>query len=377
MGNWHTWVEISKSAIEHNLAQYQNIIGNNNVLAPVVKSNAYGHGIAEISYICKQSKNKMWFCVTNLGEAITLREGNVTNPILVLSYIEKDPELAALLNISVVAYDADTIKKLNTIGKKINKIFNIHIKVDTGLSRLGVDAHNAIELIKEAKNLENINIEGIWTHFAEAQAEDRTFTNKQNNIFYNLIKNIKKIGIKIPFIHSCNSSAIATVNLDHTNFFRIGIGLYGYWPSDYIKKISQKKYPDFNLKPSLTWKSKIFHIKHIPAGRFVGYNRTYQTKKDTTIAIIPVGYFDGYDRRLSNKGNVIINDQIAPILGIVCMNVLTVDVTNIKNTNIGDEVILVGNRPGIKVNEIAKLIHVNPREITTNINPEIPRIIVD
>jgi len=380
---YHTWIEISKKAIDHNIAQYKKLVGNK-IIAPVIKGNAYGHGIVEIGRICEKNKAIEWLCVANLSEALALRKNGIKKPILVLSYLGpltpsniKNLEIAALQNISLVVYDRGTVNYLSALGKNIGKSFHVHIKIDTGLSRLGVDAHRAVDFVKYVRNLKRVTVEGIWTHFAESPSEDRSFTDMQAHKFLQVIKDLETMGITIPIIHSCNSSGISTVNLSCDNFFRLGIGLYGYWASEYIKKITQDIYPDFTLQPTLTWKSKISCIKNISKQSFVGYDRTYQAKRDSRIAVISVGYYDGYDRRLSNNGRVIINGQIAPIIGIVCMNVFTVDVTEIKNINVGDEVILIGNTNGVQVSEIAKLGNLNPREITTKINPNTPRVIVD
>lgn len=374
--NNNSWIEIKKSAIEHNIEQYKKIIGNN-ILAPVIKGNAYGHGLIEIAHICQQNKNVEWLCVATLSEALELRKNKITKPILVLSCIGQNPEQAALQNISVVVYDIETINKLNAIGKNLGKSFNVHIKVDTGLSRLGVLPENTLEFIKQVKSCSNINIQGIWTHFAESHLENRAFTNQQFKKFEYVINKLEELKINIPLKHTCNSAGTSTINSNINNFFRLGIGFYGHLPSEYVEITTKKRNPDFYLKPILQWKTNIFAIKKVRANRFVGYDRTYQTKRDSVFAVLPIGYFDGYDRRLSNKGRVIINGHIAPVVGIVCMNVLTVDVTDLKNVKIGDQATLIGDMNGIRATELAKLANINPRELTTRINSKIPRIIVE
>ena len=373
---YHCWAEISKEALEHNIAQYKKVIGCK-TLAPVIKSNAYGHGLKEVAHICQENKNVGWVCTATLHEAIILRKIGITKPVLVLSYLGENLEQAVLENISVTAYDIETINLLNAQGKQLNKKCKIHIKVDTGLSRLGVFVDNAIELIKYANRLEYIQVEGIWTHFAESQNENRTFTNGQIKKFHRLIENLETMSIQIELIHMSNSSGTTTICAKYDNFFRVGIGIYGYWPSAYAKKATQLINPAFTLKPVLTWKTRIFSIKDLPVGSFVGYNRTYKTKRRLKIALLPVGYFDGYERRLSNKGSVMIKNQYAPIVGIVCMNVLSVDITDLKDIKIGDEAILIGDKNGVRADEISQMIDMNPREVTTKIHPEVPRIIVD
>jgi alanine racemase len=373
---YRTWLEISKSAINNNIAQYKKIIGNK-ILAPVIKSNAYGHGMIEVAKICEQNKDIDWLCVANADEALNLRKNGITKNILILSHIGQLAEQAIAQDISLIAYDLDTVNHLNSVGKKLGKKANLHIKIDTGLSRVGILPDEAVEFIKHIKNFEFINIEGIWTHFSEPASEDRAFTNLQASKFGNVIKELEKINIKIPFVHSGNSAGILTVNLECDNFYRPGVSFYGYWPSEYIKNFASKVYPNFKLTPCMTWKTNIFSIKNIPAGSFVGYMRTFQAQRDTKLAIIPVGYYDGYDRRFSNIGSVIINGQACKITGLICMNAIMIDVTDVQNVKIGDQVILVGPAPDVNINTMANATNMNPRDLTSKISLEIPRIIVE
>jgi len=370
-----SWVELYKNAFEHNISQYKKVIGDK-ILAPVIKSNAYGHGLTEIAQLCQQNQKVAWLCVATLSESLKLREIGITKPVIILTPIGPHTEKAIIQDISVTAYNLDTICYLDSCGKQIGKPCKIHIKIDTGLSRLGVKVSEALELIKKVKTFEHITIEGIWTHFAESQSSNRSFTNEQVKKFNKLIENLLEIGIKIPLVHVSNSAGATTVTSPYANLVRVGIGIYGYWPSEYVKHETGKKYPNFTLKPILTWKTKIVDIKHIPTGTFVGYSRTYIAKKESKIAILPIGYFDGYDIRLSNKGFVIIKGMYAPVIGRICMNLIAVDTTDLQNVNIGDEVILVGEHPKINATDISNLTEMNPREVTTKIHPEIPRIVI-
>lgn len=383
--NLRTWLEISKSAIDSNIENLKKIVGDK-ILAPVIKSNAYGHGLIEVAKICEENKNISWMCVANAEEALILRQNGIKKNILLLSYIGNHAEELISKNVSLIAYDIEEIKILNQIGKKLNKQVNLHIKIDTGLSRLGIlpeDAANFISQIKfENKNLgclnfDHINIEGIWTHLAESASEDREFTNLQASRFEKVIKDLETINIKIPYIHSCSTAGMITADLKYNNFYRPGIGLYGYFPSEYIKNLILEKYPDFELTPCISWKTKICNIREIETGTFVGYNRTFCAKRKTKLALIPVGYYDGYDRRLSNIGKIIINGQVAKIAGRLCMNVMMLDITDCKNIKIGDEAILLGNSPEINASNIADSVEMNPRDLTSKINLEIPRITVE
>jgi len=384
----YTWIQVSKKAIDHNITQYKKVIGDG-ILAPVIKSNGYGHGLLEVGKICEENKQVGWLCVATLSEALLLRKNNITKPILILSYLGKHLEPAILYNISLVAYDMQTIKKLNIIGKKLGKKCQVHIKIDTGLSRLGVPATETVTFIQEVQTCKFIYIQGIWTHFAESHAQDRSFTNQQLQLFEDTVTKLEKNNIYIPLKHVANSAATTTLhqcnikktqstkNLTYGNFFRLGIGFYGYWPSKYVKKITQETWPGFTLKPAMTWKTKIFHIKYIKKGSFISYNREHQVTRDSKIALLPTGYFDGYDLRLSNKSFVIIHGKHAPTVGRICMNITAIDITDIKNANVGDEVILLGDHPYINSSDIAQACNLNPREIMTKINASIPRIIID
>jgi len=376
MKNYRTWIEVSKKALRNNINQYKKTIGDN-ILAPVIKGNAYGHGLMEVARICQENDNVGWLCVATAEEALTLRKNNISKPILILVYMGNDLEQIALHNIAVTVQDKETIKKLHAAGKNVGKKCKIHIKIDTGLSRLGVFPQQALNLIKYAQTQGSIQVDGMWTHFAEAQEPNRTFTNIQISRFNNLIEKLEQEGIKIPIIHSSNSSGTTTVESKYENLFRVGVGIYGYWASEYIKEVTKKKFPEFSLQPVLSWKTTIAHIKKIPAGSFIGYMRTCQAKKDSLIANIPVGYLDGYDRRLSNSSHVIINNQSAKVVGLITMNIISVDVTNIKDVHIGNEVTLIGNTKNITASELGHIGNFNVRELTTRLNPTIPRIIVD
>lgn len=369
-----TWVEIDAHAFEHNLQNYKAIIGSV-ALAPVIKSNAYGHGIELIAKLCEKSSAVDRMCVVALSEAVKVRMLGITKPIVVLSILDADLELAATYDIAVVVYDLDTARKLNEIGKKYNKKMNVHIKIDTGLSRLGIVVENSSAIIKSIGAMLFISLQGIFTHFAESEKEDQTFTNLQIERFTNLIDELEESGIHIPLKHTTCSAAITGNASSHFTLSRAGIGMYGLWPSleNQIKTVSQ--FPGFTLKPVLTWKTRIIQIKQVAAGSYIGYDRTHQVIRDTTLAVLPIGYWDGYDRGLSNKGKVLIHNTLAPIIGRVAMNLMMIDITDICPTHVGTEVILLGNHTGITANDLAQNATTINYEIVTRINPLLPRII--
>lgn len=370
-----TWVEISKSAILHNLKQIKNITGPEVQIAPVIKGNAYGHGLVQVAQICQESPDVGWVCVFSLSEALILRDNGFTKHILVLGYADVDLDLAIIHSIDLLAYDLNIISDLAERANKLKIPAYIHFKVDTGLSRLGFPPSESFEIIKKIMAFEWLKIRGLMSHFSESDAPDQSFTDKQLSSFINLIDKLKKNGINIPFIHTANTTGIIRFTSCHFNFVRTGGGTYGLYKSNSIKELGERKYlTDF--KSALSWKSKVMTIKDLPIGSYVSYARTFITFRDTKIAIIPVGYWDGYSRYLSNKGVVYINGKSAPVIGRVCMNMVIVDITDIQNVSIGNEVTLVGNEPGIRPDDIAQLTGTINYEVTIRINPSISRIIV-
>ncbi len=367
-----TWLEISKSAINHNLAQYKRIIGKH-ILAPVIKGNAYGHGFASIGHICQENSNVDWLCVSFLSEALELRRLGITKPILVLSHIDSDPAQAINQDITFIVYDYPIAQYLDTLGKKYTYQFNVHIKIDTGLRRLGIIAHDALPIIEKISGMRYVKIKGLCTHFAESHKDDQTYTQHQLAQFKTILTHLQQQNMFIRFMHAYNSAATMFLTDGMFNFFRVGAGMYGLWPSAEIKNIMKTKNPDFTLKQSLTWKTSIIQIKEIPAASYIGYDRTYITTKPMRIAVIPIGYQDGYNTQLANNGQVMICNTYAPVIGRISMNMTTLDITNIPEAKVGDEVILLGNFPHIRVWDLAQQVGTtNPRNIVACINPTIP-----
>lgn len=366
-----SWLEIDTKAIEHNITMYKNIIGHA-LLAPVIKSNAYGHGIELIAKICDQNPLVDMLCVVSVREALLLRREGITKPLLVISILDDSLEEAVAHNIDLVAYNFETITQLNAIGQNLGKKAQIHLKFDTGLSRLGLHSDNLLALIEQIHSLPFITIRGIFTHFAESESDDQTFTAHQLAQFNTFIKKLDARGIHIPLKHAACSAAITASTDNHCTMVRLGIGLYGLWPSQENKQLTERLYPAFSLKPVMTWKTRIIQIKEIPAGSSVGYDRTYQANHHTRLAILPVGYWDGLDRGLSNKGHVCINNQLAPIRGKIAMNLCIIDITGL-DVSPHDEVIILGNYPGVTAEAIAQHCDTINYEIVTRINPLLPR----
>jgi alanine racemase len=358
-------VLISKSALVHNLRAYRRAVGAIKIMS-VVKSEAYGHGMNLVARSIEKETD--WFAVASGSEALKLRKTGIKKPILVLSFYDNS-EIVELIKrkASLVVYDLKQANLISSATRKLKTKANVHLKVDTGTSRLGIMPKDVAKFVDKLLRLPNINIEGVFSHFA-ASEENVEFTKKQNHLFNAVIEELEWRGIK-PIKHiACTAAAIIAPESDH-DMVRLGIGLYGLWPSDILKQKAK-----FKLKPALAWQTTVIQIKDLPKGTFVGYGNTFQTERPTKLAVLPVGYFDGYDRKLSNLGEVFVNGKRCKILGRVCMNLTMVDVTDIINVKVGDKVELIGKN--IPADELAKKIRTINYEVVSRINPLIERQLV-
>lgn len=357
-------VLISKSALTHNLRAYRRAIGDVRVMA-VVKSNAYGHGQVLVAKTIE--KDADWFGVASGSEALELRRAGIKKPILALSFYD-DQQIPDLVKqkVSLAVYDWRQAKLISVAAKKLKITANIHLKVDTGTSRLGVFPKDVAGFVDKLVRLPNLKIEGVFSHFA-ASEENLEFTRRQNFLFDAVIEELEWRGIDpLPHI-ACTAAGIVVPGSRH-RMVRLGIGLYGLWPSPEAQKKAR-----FELKPVLTWQAKIIQIKDLPKGAYVGYGLTYQTKRPINLAVLPVGYFDGVDRKLGNTSEVLIGGKRCKVLGRVCMNLTMVDVTAVKNVKVGEKAELIGK--AITADELAEKIGTINYEVVTRINPLIPRIL--
>ncbi len=371
--NLFSRVLISKQNLLHNLGQFKKIAGSAKIIT-VVKSNAYGHGVDLVASVIE--KNTDWFATVNLDEALYLRKLGIKKPILVLSYYPLDQVADAIKqNISLVVYEKEQVAALRKAASRLKKKARVHIKLDTGTSRLGIfirDLLDFAELIQQSSDLE---IEGVFSHFASSE-EDLEYTRGQINLFELALLKLSAIGINPQIKHIACTAAALTFKNSHYNAVRVGIGLYGLWPSVKAQKETKKLYPKFTLKPVLAWHTEIVQVKELKKGTFVGYGKTYQTKRDTKLAVLPVGYYEGYDRGFSNNSEVLIRGQRCPILGRICMNLMMIDVTGVKGVRVGDEVVLIGKQSSQEVTaeQLAGKLTIN-YEVVARINPALPRIL--
>lgn len=370
-----TWAEISLSALKHNIEVFRALCPNCDIMA-VVKANAYGHtSDAVCSVLAKEESGVSCFAVSNLNEAIELRRENVKLPILILGYTPVDAiDLLYENDIIQTVFSSEYASALNNAAKEKGIKIKVHIKLDTGMGRIGFDCRNdnlcgVNEAVLAAKS-EHFEVLGIFTHFADAdrdKASDDGFTDMQHNRFMKAVEVFEKEGFNNLCIHCANSAATLFDSDKHHNMVRVGISLYGLTPNTALT-ISEK------LLPVMSFKTVVTQVKEIAKGDTVSYGRTYKAEKPRKIATLAVGYADGYPRLLSNKGYVLINGKRANIVGRVCMDQMCVDVTDIENCRQGSEAVLFGKDLPVEV--LAELCGTINYEIVCGISARVPRVVI-
>ena len=373
------WIEINKDHLKNNIKAIQTLLPPETQYALVIKANAYGHGMELISQYCEQEQLVDLFCVAYLTEALTLRAHGITKPILVMTYCDEDIHKAIMQAIDISIATFDGLLLVHTIAQQLNKKVHIHIKIDTGLSRFGFIPHQIEQLITIIKNTSHLTICGIYSHFAQSNNTDQSYSDQQRLLFKHIIAQFFSAGIRPQYIHQQNSAGIMTQKDGLYNMVRVGALAYGLWSSPFQKELFEQE-SSKSIHQVLSFKSSIIDIKIIPQYTAIGYDCSFITQRKTITAKIPVGYADGYFRYLGLKTNqayVFIKNKYAPIIGYIAMNVITIDITDIQEVVIGDEVTLIGDIPHITANELAHTIGSgNPREITTLLNPTIKRVMI-
>lgn len=363
-----TWVEIDLNAIAQNYRTLKRNLPQETKLMAAVKANAYGHGIVEVSKKLVECGTD-YLGVASVDEALILRKNFIKTPILNLgAFLKGDCQAILDYDITATVTDLSVAKSLDAAAARLKKKAKVHVKIDTGMGRLGVWYKEADEFIIKLCSFKNIIIEGLYTHFPSADT-DEEFTRSQITAFCSLVDKLAIRGVVIPLKHLANSMAVVGFKDSHFNLVRPGLALYGLHPKEeLLDKIS--------LKPVLSFKTRVVYLKNVERGRSISYGRTYITKKKTQIATLPVGYGDGYNRLLSNKGCVLIGGKFCPIVGVVCMDQTMVDVSGLKDIRVEDEVVLMGSQNGkaIRVEDIARLCHTIPYEVVCWISPRVPRI---
>lgn len=329
---------IDLDAIEYNIEKMKENLPEDTKLIVVAKADCYGHGALQITSLLSLKEYVWGFAVATLDEAIVLRRGGVTKPILVLGCIFPEQWIDALENnIRITVYTEELTKVLSDLAVKIGRKAYVHVKLDTGMGRIGfTPGKEGADKIEEISKLPNIVMEGLYTHFSKADEGDKSYTMKQMEAYTWMKEELTGRGITFSYYHCCNSAGIIDLKGAGQNLSRAGISTYGMYPSEEVHK------ENVDLKPALELISHVAFVKWVDEGEMISYGGTYVTKRRTKIATIPVGYGDGYPRSLSNKGYMLIHGKKAPIIGRVCMDQCMVDVTEIEDVKFGDEVVLVG-----------------------------------
>lgn len=364
------WAEIDLDAVKFNIENIKKISKDREVVA-VVKADAYGHGAVDmVPTLLENGASRL--AVAMISEALELRKNGIKAPIMILGYTPLEYAKELIENdIEQTVYSLDYVRELSQIAKSLGKKAKIHIAIDTGMGRIGfLPGKETVDTIERIVKLEGINTVGMFTHFSTADELDKTYTYEQFNKMKSVIEGLKERNIEIPFKHESNSGAIIDMPETFLEGVRAGIILYGYYPSDEVHK------DVLPLKKVLTLKTRVSHVKELDEDMYISYGRTFKTSKKSKIATIPVGYADGYSRLLSGKAKVIINGQLAPVVGRICMDQCMVDVTDLGEVNIGDEVILLGEQNGVKydADDMARDMGTINYEIICMLKQRIPRV---
>ena len=366
---YRVYAEINLDAIVKNVDHLMSLTKENTGALAVVKADGYGHGDVAVAKAVAQKVTG--YAVATLDEAVNLRENGVKKPILVLGYVDPyEFDILVSYEITATVFDVETAQLLADAARVQKKQAHCHIKVDTGMRRIGLEPdENGIAIVKQITALKELSADGIFTHFAASDETDKTSAEHQFKLFTDFTGRLEKEGIHFTYRHCANSAAVIDMPQVDLDMVRLGIAMYGMYPSDEVKKEKVELFPALDLKSHITM------VKEIPAGEKVSYGGTFTTTRTTKLATVSVGYGDGYPRALSSKGYVLVRGQKAPIVGRVCMDQMMVDVTDIENVTRADIVTLIGKDGDaeITVEEIAALAGTFNYEFVCDLGKRIPR----
>lgn len=362
--------DINLSAIRKNITTMKNCIPEGKKLLAVIKANAYGHGAIEVANALDDLAD--YYGVACIDEAIELRNAGITKPILILGFTDESFfEEIVKYDITQTIFTLEQAKALSLAAAHVGKKGKLHIKIDTGMNRIGFPCkEESVSEIVEISKLPNLDMEGIFTHYYKADEYDKTVANRQLNDYTRMVKWLEEEGITFAIRHISNSAGIMEMPNDTYDMVRSGISTYGLYPSEEMNKEACILYPAMELK------SRVVYVKDVKAGETIGYGGTYTLPEDKRIATVGVGYADGYPRALSNQGRMLVHGQYAPIVGRVCMDQTMIDVSDIPGVKVGDEVVLVGKQGenDILVEEPAEMSASFNYEFVCDVNRRVPRI---
>jgi alanine racemase len=388
----NTWLEVSRSAYARNLGFFRRLVGPAVELAAVVKSNAYGHGMELIAGLAAENGADS-FCVHSLDEALRLRRAGFGQDVLIMGHVPVARLAEAVReDFRLVLYNRASARRLAELAAGAGRPVRVHLKIETGTYRQGIDDGELGWFLSFLGRRAGLRLDGVYTHFANIEdTTDHGYARHQLERFHRAVERLREAGLDPGRRHAACSAATLVFPGTHFEMVRLGISQYGLWPSKEtllsyntagLGRGSSQRRPsetaDF-LEPVLTWKARISQLKRVPAGRFVGYGCTWQTTRETRLAILPVGYADGYDRRLSNQAYVLVGGRRAPVRGRVCMNLVMVDVTDVPGVELEDEAVLFGRMGDqrITADQLAGLVGTIHYEITSRLAADLPRILVE
>lgn len=372
------WVELDREAPDYNLRELRKGLKKGTILCAVVKANAYGHGMKEMIPLLPSAD---WFAVNSLEEGIELREIGEKRPVLVLGHVPLDVlQEAVARNLDLTVYNRETLEALAQLDLGSIGPARLHLKVETGTGRQGILPEQVEGFVGRLNNLPGARLVGVSTHFANIEDTlNHDYAQAQLDRFGDVLNILDRLDIKADFIHAAATAAGILFSKTHFNLVRAGIGIYGLWPSreTYLSTLLGHR-PEPDLRPVLTWKTRIVQIKDLPEGSYIGYGCTYRATRPIRVAVLPVGYADGYDRKLGNTAYVLIRGKRAPVIGRVCMNLAMVDISDIPQAGLEEEVVLLG-RDGeerVSAETMAEWAGTINYEIVTRISPLLPRRVV-
>ncbi|MBI3963579.1 MAG: alanine racemase [Candidatus Kerfeldbacteria bacterium] len=373
-----TWVAVHRGALRANIHALRSRLVPGTEFAAVVKGDAYGHGMIPVAQAIARTVNL--FAVAHTREALLLRDAGMMKPILVLSYA--DPELlvaAVRARVEHVVHDAHSLAQLERAAQRAGQRADVHVKIDTGTTRIGVQSDELAGFVRLLARTRHCRVTGVFTHYANAE-EETHFMQEQTRRFADALAILRPVtGAHVRRHSACTAAVLTGGTTVGFDMVRVGIGLYGLWPSQDIARRVRRHRPVVQLTPALSWSTHVIQVKTVPSGTSISYGRTYRTTRTTRLAVLPVGYYDGYDRGLSNRGAVLVNGCRAPIRGRVCMNLTMVDVTRIPGVRPGNVVTLIGKDGAdtISATDLAAWSGTINYEIVSRISPSIPRIYQD
>ena len=366
-----TWAEVSLPALRHNFRSIRDLVAPSATVCAVVKADAYGHGAVECARALQQ-EGASWFGVTSTDEGLALRDGGITGHILLMTgFWLGDEETVIGNNLTPAVWQREQLERLEQAAERLRRGIRVHLKVDTGMARLGTGFEELPQLLGTLRTAKHVKLEGLFSHLASAEVVDSPQVDEQMFRFKQAVAVVQQNGFAPAYLHIANTSAIATRPESWMNLVRPGIGLYGYQ----LPSVLEGKSFDLPVHPVLSWKTRIYSLRDVAAGQAIGYSGVYVTEAPARIAALPVGYADGLSRKLSSRGRVIVHDHYAPMVGNVSMDVTLIDVTGIPEAEIGSEVIILGRSDhcAVTADEQAQLAGTIPYEILCNISKRVPR----